>query len=239
MVRTPGGAETTGALRPVHRTRLYEQLVQRLLQHIHDSGLVAGDRLPAERDLAQRLGVSRNSLKQAFVVLEVQGMVDIRQGDGTYLRRVDQAEALEVLLDRKQRLPDILDAREALEAKLAELAALRRTDLDLRDMDAALQTMREQVAAGDFGAEGDRRFHAAMAAAGHSAILQEFYGALAAQISETRLESLRQPGRPAQSLAQHERIVAAVRAGDAVAAVAAVREHVTAVSSVRLLDWQP
>ena len=229
----------TGALRPVQRIRLYEQLVQRLLQHIRDSGLRAGDRLPPERELAQRLGVSRNSLKQAFVLLEVQGMVDIRQGDGTYLRRVDQTEPIEVLLDRKQRLPDVLDAREALEAKLAELAALRRTDLDLSNMDAALATMREQVAAGELGAEGDRRFHAAMAVAGHSAVLQQFYSALAPQISETRQESLRQPGRPAQSLAQHERIVAAVRAGDTVAAVAAVREHITAVSSVRLLDWQP
>ena len=229
----------TGALRPVQRIRLYEQLVQRLLQHIRDSGLREGDRLPPERELAQRLGVSRNSLKQAFVILEVQGMVDIRQGDGTYLLRVDQAEPIKVLLDRKQRLPDVLDAREALEAKLAELAALRRTDLDLNNMDAALETMREQVAAGELGAEGDRRFHAAMAVAGHSAVLEQFYNALASQISETRQESLRQPGRPAQSLAQHERIVAAVRAGDTVAAVAAVREHITAVSSVRLLDWQP
>lgn len=234
-----GSAEKTGALRPVQRIRLYEQLVQRLLQHIRDSGLRAGDRLPPERELAQRLGVSRNSLKQAFVILEVQGMVDIRQGDGTYLRRVDQAESLKVLLDRKQRLPDVLDAREALEAKLAELAALRRTDLDLINMDAALETMHEQVAAGELGAEGDRRFHAAMAVAGHSAVLQQFYDAIASQISETRQESLRQPGRPAQSLAQHQRIVAAVRAGDAVAAVAAVRDHIAAVSSVRLLDWQP
>lgn len=228
------------ALSPVPRPRLYEQLVQRLLQHVADRGLQPGDRLPAERELAQRLGVSRNSLKQAFVVLEVQGLVDIRQGDGTYLRRVGVApEPVEVLLDRRQRLPDILEAREALEVKLAELAAQRRTELDLAAMEAALQTMRDALAAGDLGSEGDRRFHAAMAAAGHSAILQGFYDALAPQISETRRESLRQPDRPGQSLAQHERIAAAVRDGDPQSAVAAVRAHVSSVRDVRLLDWQP
>ncbi len=230
----------TEALRPLARTRLYEQLVQRLLQHVRESGLTAGDRLPPERELAARLGVSRNSLKQAFVVLEVQGLVDIRQGDGTYLRRVDVApEPVEVLLERRQRLPDVLEAREALEVKLAELAALRRTDDDLAALDAALDTMRAAVLAGDLGGEGDRRFHAAVAAAGRSRVLQSFYEALAPQISETRRESLRQPDRPEQSLAQHERIAAALRARDPEAAVRAVREHVHAVGSVRLLDWDP
>ncbi|MDP9435640.1 MAG: FadR family transcriptional regulator [Actinomycetota bacterium] len=228
------------ALRPVPRTRLYEQLVQHLLQHVRDAGLGAGDRLPPERELAARLGVSRNSLKQAFVVLEVQGLVDIRQGDGTYLRRTDLTpEPIEVLLERRQRLPDVLEAREALEVKLAELAAVRRTDDDLAALDDALAAMRTAVAAGDLGGEGDRRFHAAVAAAGRSPLLQGFYEALAPQISETRRESLRQPGRPEQSLAQHERIAAAVRDGDADGAVRAVREHVRAVGAVRLLDWQP
>lgn len=233
-------ADATDALRPVHRTRLYEQLVQRLLEHIRHSGLRAGDRLPSERELAQQLEVSRSSLKQALIVLEVQGIVEIRHGAGMHLSRlVEQAEPIEVMLDRRQRLPDILEAREAVEVKLAELAAARRTEQDLAAMEAALQTMREAVEAGELGGEGDRRFHAALAVAGHSSILQEFYDGLAAQISESRQESLRQPGRPRQSLQQHERILAAVRAGDPAAAVAAVRQHVSAVGAVRLLDWQP
>lgn len=228
------------ALRPVERPRLYEHLVQRLLEYVKDNGLTAGDRLPPERELAQQLAVSRNSLKQAFVVLEVQGLVDIRQGDGTYLRRVDgPVETVEALLERKQRLPDILDAREAVESKLAELAALRRTDADLQAMEAALELMRSSVGSGDLGVDGDRQFHTAVAAAGHSSVLQDMYAALSPRISETRQESLRQPGRPEQSLVQHERILAAIRAGDAAGAVEAVRHHVQTVSAVRLLDWQP
>lgn len=230
----------TDTLRPLARPRLYEQLVQRLREHVAETGLRAGDRLPPERELAERLGVSRNSLKQAFVVLEVQGLLDIRHGDGTFLRRDDlNAEPLEVLLERKQRLPDVLDAREALELKLVELAASRHTEADLAAMAQALTAMRVDVEQGGRGEEGDRLFHAAVADAGHSAILQGFYHALAPQISESRRESLRQPGRPEQSLAQHELIAAAVQDGDAGAAVDAVRQHVRSVGRVRLLDWQP
>ena len=228
------------SLRPVQRPRLYEQLVARLLEHIASTGLAAGDRLPPERELAARLGVSRNSLKQAFVVLEVQGLVDIRQGDGTYLRRSELTpEPVDVLLDRQARLPYILEAREAIEAKIAELAAERRTEEDLQAMEDALAAMGEEVRQGLTGASGDQLFHAAVVAAGHSPILENFYTALAPQIAETREESLKQTGRPQISLHQHELILAAIRAGNPIAAVDAVRGHVQTVRAVRLLEWQP
>jgi GntR family transcriptional repressor for pyruvate dehydrogenase complex len=228
------------ALRPVERPRLYEQLVQRLREYVEEAGLQAGDRLPSERELAERLGVSRNTLKQATVALEVQGLVEIRHGGGTYLRSDNlSAEPIATMLERKQRLPDILDAREALEVKLAELAATRRTDDDLAEMDAAIEAMRRTIDSGGLGDEEDRRFHAAVTAAAHSPILAEFYRQLAPQISESRTESLRQPGRPARSLVQHQHIVEAIRARAAKRAVTAVRGHVRTVGDVRLLSWQP
>ncbi|CAM5660762.1 HTH-type transcriptional repressor NanR [Streptomyces tendae] len=118
----------TDALRPMTRQRLYEQVLERLRQYVTDGGLRAGDRLPPERDLAQRLGVSRASVKQAIVVLEVQGLVEARHGGGTYLVRDSlDVEPVEKMVERRRRLPDVLEAREALETKLAELAAERRT----------------------------------------------------------------------------------------------------------------
>lgn len=228
------------ALRPLARPRLYEQVVERLREHVTDSGLQVGDRLPPERELADRLGVSRASVKQAIVVLEVQGLVEVRQGGGTYLRRTQlDPEPVEALVDRKRRLPDVLDAREALETKLAELAAERRTEDDLAEIDAALDDMRTQIADGDLGNEGDRRFHAAITAAAHSTILAEFMRTIASDIAESRQESLRQPRRPPQSLAQHERIAEAIRAGNPRSAVTAMRRHLKTVSRVRLLSWEP
>ena len=228
------------ALRPLSRPRLYEQVVQRLREHVADSGIGAGDRLPPERELAERLGVSRASVKQAIVVLEVQGLVEVRHGGGTYLLRANlDTEPVEELVARRRRLPDVLEAREAIETKAAELAAERRTDADLAEIDAALADMRAQVADGARGEAGDERFHGAITAAARSSLLAEFMRTIAAEIAESRVESLRQPGRPSKSLSQHERIAEAIRAGNPRGAATAMRQHLRTVSRVRLLSWDP
>ncbi|MGH3660784.1 MAG: FadR/GntR family transcriptional regulator [Micromonosporaceae bacterium] len=224
----------------MNRQRLYEQVVERLRDYAATEGLQAGDRLPPERELAELLGVSRVSIKQAIVVLEVQGMVEARQGAGAYLLQ-DRLESqpIDVLLARRRRLPDVLDAREALETKLAELAARRRTDEQLKVIDEALEAMWAEIESGKLGAEGDRRFHEAVTAAAHSPLLAEFMASISQQIVETRNESLSQPGRPARSFSQHQRIADAIRAQDPAAAAAAMRRHVRTVSRVRLLTWDP
>lgn len=228
------------ALRPLARPRLYEQVVRQLRAHVTDSGLVAGDKLPAERDLAERLGVSRASIKQALVALEVQGLIEVRHGGGTYLLRQHlDTEPFDELVARQRRLPDVLDAREALETKLAELAAERRTEDDLAELEGALSDMREQIETGELGDAGDRRFHAAITAAAHSSLLAEFMRTIATEIAESRQESLRQPHRPPKSLSQHERIAEAIRTRNPRAAVTAMRRHLRTVSRVRLLSWTP
>ncbi|QHZ00135.1 HTH-type transcriptional regulator LutR [Streptomyces sp. S4.7] len=228
------------ALRPMTRPRLYEQVLDRLRHHVAEGALRAGDRLPPERELAGRLGVSRASVKQAIVVLEVQGLVEVRHGGGTYLVRDSlDAEPVERLVERKRRLPDVLEAREALETKLAELAAERRTADDLTAMRDALGHMADEIEAGGPGVEGDRLFHAAVTAAAHSGLLAEFMRSIAEQITESRNESLRQPGRPHRSLTQHRAILEAIEAQRGKAAATAMRRHVRTVAKVRLLDWNP
>lgn len=212
----------------------------RLREHVDAAGLKAGDRLPSERTLAERLRISRASLKQAIVVLEVQGLVEIRHGGGTYLRADSLVpEPVASLEARRERLPDVLEAREAIETKLAQLAAHRRTDEDLARIDAALDVMRGEIAEGLLGAEGDRQFHEAVTIAARSALLARFMAEMAGRIAESRQESLQQPKRPAKSLAQHERIAEAIRKRDGRAAGAAMRTHLETVSRVRLLSWVP
>lgn len=228
------------ALEPVTRPRLYEQVMSRLQEHVEAASLKAGDRLPSERTLAERLRVSRASLKQAIVVLEVQGLVEIRHGGGTYLRADSLIpEPVATLEARRQRLPDVLDAREAIETKLAQLAAQRRIDDDLVRIDAALDLMRAEIAEGLLGADGDRQFHEAVTRAARSPLLAKFMAEMTSQIAESRHESLQQPRRPSKSLAQHERIAEAIRRRDGRAASAAMRTHLETVSRVRLLTWIP
>lgn len=224
------------ALRPMQRSRLYEQLVERLLALIHELDLKAGDRLPPERELAAGLGVSRASVRQALVVLEVQGLVEVRHGEGAILLETrPDSSVISAARAHTRRLPEVIEAREALEVKLASLAAERRTDEDLARIEDALEAMEADVARGGRGLEGDELFHGAVTAAARSSLLADLMTEISAAIRESRIESLSQPDRPQESLASHRQIADAIRAGDAEAAGDAMAEHIRLVSDVALL----
>ncbi|MEI4273086.1 FCD domain-containing protein [Klenkia sp. LSe6-5] len=221
---------------PLRRNRLYEQVVHQLLTWAAAAGLGPGDRLPAERELAASLGVSRATLAQALVALEVTGVVAVRHGDGTVLLTAPRPESVLAALDaRREDLGAVIEAREALEVRLAALAARRRTDDDLVELDAALAAMAADVESGGRGVAGDERFHAAVTAAGHSALLARFMAEIADRIRDSRIESLAQEGRPHRSLEGHRAIAEAIRAGDPDAAATAMAAHIRLVSDVPLL----
>jgi GntR family transcriptional repressor for pyruvate dehydrogenase complex len=222
--------------RPVLRSRLYEQVADQITTWITENGLQPGDRLPPERELAQRLGVSRATLSQALVALEVIGVVVVRHGDGTVLtERARTAPVIEAIRAHADRLPEIIEARDALESKLAALAATRRTDADLEAIRGALDAMERDIEHGGRGVEGDEAFHGAVTAAARSELLAQMMIAIHDLIRETRLESLSQPGRPRESLAGHRKVAEAIADGDPLAAARAMHDHVMLVSDVALL----
>jgi GntR family transcriptional regulator, transcriptional repressor for pyruvate dehydrogenase complex len=228
------------ALRPVQRSLLYEDVSARLGELVRESGMRPGDRFPAERELAQRLRVSRTSVRQSFVVLRALGFVDVRHGEGVFLRRTNGfGQSLTNLLERRRRLPDALEAREALEVKLAELAAAHRDEKDLAAMKAALVQMEAEIAAGGLGTDGDAAFHRAIAIAARNQILLHLIEAMAEMIQESRVESLSEPDRPLRSLAAHRQILAAIGEQDVGLAAESMRQHLRVVADVSLLRWQP
>ncbi|AII05766.1 MULTISPECIES: FadR/GntR family transcriptional regulator [Rhodococcus] len=223
-------------LRPVTRPRLYEVIVEQLCSHIADNEMVPGDRLPAERELAAKLGVSRASLSQALVALEVQGVLSVRHGDGAVLvRRPAEERVIKALREHADRLPDIIEAREALEVKLAGLAAERRTDAEMAAIDSAISMMESEISAGDRGVVGDEMFHEAITTAAHSSLLAKLMHEISELVRETRIESLSQTERPRASLEGHKKIADAVRRQDSVAAARAMAAHIRMVSDVALL----
>jgi GntR family transcriptional regulator, transcriptional repressor for pyruvate dehydrogenase complex len=224
-------SEASG-FQPVTRPRLYEQVVSQIQAWIADNRVQVGDRLPPERELAARLGVSRATISQALVAMEVAGMVSVRHGDGVILMEpAGSTKVINALRRHAQQLPEIIDARDALETKLAALAATRRTEQDL----AAVETMEREIEAGGRGVDGDEQFHAAVTAAGHSRLLAKMMAEISDLIRETRIESLAQPDRPVTSLSTHRQIAEAIRAGDAEKAAAIMRAHIEMVSDVALL----
>lgn len=223
-------------LRPVARPRLYEVIVEQLCSYMSDNDLSEGDRLPAERDLAAKLGVSRASLSQALVALEVQGVLSVRHGDGAIVvRRPTEERAIRALREHADRIPDIIEARAALEVKLASLAATRRTDAEMAAIDAAISMMEAEVDAGERGVVGDEMFHEAITAAAHSSLLAKLMHEISGLVRETRIESLSQQNRPRASLDGHRRIADAVRRQDPDAASQAMADHIRLVSDVALL----
>src|ERR1700693_4162094 len=203
------GGPSTAALRPLERSRrLYEDVGERLGEFVRESNMKPGDQFPAEREVANRLDVSRTSVRQSFVVLQALGFVDVRQGEGVFLRRTRGfGDSLAKLLERRRRLPEVLDAREALEVKLAELAAAHRAEDDLDAMKAALTMMEVEISAGALGIEGDAAFHHAIALAARNDILLHLIDAMAEVIRESRVKSLSEPARPPRSLDAHRRIL--------------------------------
>jgi GntR family transcriptional regulator, transcriptional repressor for pyruvate dehydrogenase complex len=226
-------------LQPIRRSPLYEEVVERLRTFIDVQQLKPGDRLLSERELAQRLGVSRTSVRQALTALKVGGLVDIRHGDGVYLLRPPEdvvPSLAQELLDSHAKLPAVMEVREALETQTARLAARRRTDADLREMRQALTDMAALVDAGEDAADADRRFHGAIAAASHNEFLVSLMDQLADHIDQTRRASLSRPGRLPRSLMAHDAILHAIEAQDEDAAAQEMRAHLKVVADVALVN---
>lgn len=215
-------------LRPVDRKPLYEQVSDRLREFVDVNNLQPGDRLMTERELAQQLSVGRSSVREAITALRIQGMVEVRHGDGIYLLRRPEdlistlaTELVETHIDH----PYIWETRQALETQCARLAATRATAGDLRKLSRSLKTMEAEIAQGDPGLEGDRQFHLGVAESSHNPILIRLLTGIRESLDRTSETSLTRTGQPAKSLAQHQIIFDAIKAGQPTDAADAMLAH--------------
>lgn len=220
---------TEEGLQPIERSPLYEVVAARLQEFIDSENLQPGDRLLPERELAERLGVSRTSVRQALTAMRVMGLLDVRPGAGAYLKR-PPAELVPSLASEVATAevdhPMIWEVREALEVQAARLAASRRSDADLEAMGQALAMMAESINEGGDGIDGDGLFHRALARAAHNQLLEQLITEMSDVIDRTSQASLTLPGRAPRSLQAHRRILAAVEAADVDAAAEAMRRHI-------------
>ena len=231
-------ASAEEALRPLKRGRLYEQVVERLRELIEVQGLGPGDRLMSERDLASRLGVSRTSVRQALTALEVLGLLDVRHGGGVFLAEPPDSTLPSLaseLARHHEQLPAIMEVREAIETETARLASRRRNENDVLAMRGALDAMRLAIAEDQDAAVGDAAFHNAIVAAARNTLLAHLWEQLAESVDKSRRASLARPGRPANSLSNHEAILAAIQRGDEEGSSRAMRAHLRLVADPALL----
>lgn len=211
-----------------HGMRGFESVQMQVRAYAREAGLEAGDRLPPERKLARELGVSRNSLREALMVLRVEGIVDIQHGNGAYLvRSVDDVVppiGAELRVSHPE-LPAVGEVRNGLEALAAQLAASRRDDHDMEAMVVSIRQMRDEISAGTAGVEGDRRFHQAILDAARNPVLTELLGSLADGAAQIATASLSRPGQPPRSLAAHRLIFEAIVAREPELSRRLMHEH--------------
>lgn len=141
-------------------SRLYQSIVARILKSIESGEFPAGSRLPGERDLAERFGVSRVTIREAEIALEAQGWIAIKTGSGVYVKP-RPVHAMGALPDVSAF--DLTAARAVIEAEAAALAASRITDAELEELDHLLVAMSDPEATDEAAGESDMKFHLAIA----------------------------------------------------------------------------
>jgi GntR family transcriptional repressor for pyruvate dehydrogenase complex len=220
----------------VRKVRRYEQVAEQIRRMISDGALKPGDLLPPERELVEKLGVGRSSIRDAVRTLEVMGILEPRQGHGTVVRDLS-ADALVVplslVLTRKRELvTELLDVRRMIEPGLAARAAKNATAEEIAHMGAILARHEAKLRRGEEAMDEDSDFHYAIALAARNSVVLRVLDVLMDLLRESRSRSLQVPGRPQRSFDGHRRILRALQKRDAKAAEAAVRRHLKEIEEV-------
>jgi GntR family transcriptional regulator, uxu operon transcriptional repressor len=214
-----------------HEPRLYRVVADRIQQLIAGERILPGERLPSERDLATKLSVSRASLREALIALELGGAIEVRGGSGVYVSELAKADA--ALPEAGPGPFEVLSARRLVEAEIAAIAARVATDGAIDAILRAVQEMEASHANKASNEQADRNFHLAIArATGNSALvgslsyLWDQRGHLWHRLKEHfQTEELRQ-----ETLKDHRRILEAIASHDAAAAKKAMRAHLERVT---------
>jgi DNA-binding FadR family transcriptional regulator len=222
--------------------RLYRQIADQIRALIRSGEFVVGARLPPERDLARQLGVSRPSVREALIALEVEGLVDVRIGSGIYVRarmanevpkdlqvEVTSAPPATVVPDAAAGPFELLRARYVIEAECAVLAAKTAKKVQVLAIDEALQEMERELASGVQPLAGDRLFHLRIAEATGNGALVNVIRLLWEERASPLYKQLEQhydaPGLWKSAIEEHRAIAQAIGAHDAKAARTTMQRH--------------
>lgn len=223
--------------------KIYEEVAEAIFQMIKNGVLKPGDKLDSVQQLAENFQVGRAAIREALTALKAMGLIELKQGEGTYVREFDPAMlsfpiSIAALM-RKEDIAHLVEVRQLLEVGAAGVAARRRKEQDLEAMQCALRQMEQGIVAGneELGERADFLFHMAIAAASQNPILVSLMN----NVSEMMIETMRETRRiwlfskqatSEQLLDEHMQIFAAIQNKDAEAAQERMRNHLSNVENV-------
>jgi GntR family transcriptional repressor for pyruvate dehydrogenase complex len=210
----------------VRRDKVYEGVAKQI-ERLILKRLQPGDKLPSERELAETLGVSRSSIRDAIRSLELMGMVEPRQGAGTIVREISSESLVNPLANAIKR-------KEELIGELAARAATRVSPNQISEMERILERQEQKLRDGESTIVEDSEFHYAIALASGNSVVLKVLDTLMDLLRDSRERSLQVEGRPQKSLTAHRRILAALKRHNGEAAKLAMRRHIENVEKIVL-----
>lgn len=228
-------------LQTVEPRRLYLQIAEQLRRLIRKGSIAPGERLPAERELARRLGVSRPSLREALIALEVQGLLEVRVGSGIYVAQPRAKPAALPLGDDSGPF-EVIRARWMIEGDCAALAARHGTAAQLRAIRKAHADLQREAKTNHNPLGADRAFHVRIAeATGNSAlvlVVETLWDQRVGPLYRALEKKLEYPAMAGDTLREHAAVLRAIAARDPAAARAAMHRHMDMTRKRYSRDWK-
>jgi GntR family transcriptional repressor for pyruvate dehydrogenase complex len=211
--------------------------IEQIKSMIVSGELKPGDRLPPEKELAERLGLSRSSLREAIKALDVIRIVDVRRGDGTYITSLEPDLLLEAIgfvvdLHTDESVFEIFEARRILESQATGLAAVRATPEDIAKLRAESKEIAAHSSNVELLVEHDVRFHEMISQLAGNQYLASLINGLTSKTVRARVwRVLTQEDAVERTLREHEMIIDAIESGNPDLAIAAATLHVSGVEN--------
>lgn len=228
-------------LQAVAPRRLYRQIADQIRTLIGSGEIAPGTRLPAERDLARQLRVSRPSLREALIALEIEGLLEVRVGSGIYVTPPGRSAQAGVRADASGPF-EVIQARRLIEGECAALAARHGTALQLRAIRRAHAHLQKEARRNHNPLDADRAFHVRIAeAAGNGAleqVVQTLWDERVGPFYRALEKKLEYPAMAAETLREHAAVLAAIVARNPARARAAMHRHMDLTRQRYSADWK-
>lgn len=221
---------------PIQATKVFEQIAAQIEEQILRGDLRAGDRLPTERELAEKFRASRTAVREAMKTLAQKGLVDMRPGRGTIVidgtsSALRDSLSRSMLVNQPRGSTDLVEVREILEPEIAALAAQRATEKDIADLRAAVEAMDAHLDEADAFIAADNRFHQILANATNNNLILTLIHPIVELLSEQRKQIFGVQGGPQRGQEHHKMVLDAVSRHDPEAARAAMHAHLRQVGA--------
>lgn len=226
------------SFQPIKTKKIYEEIMEQLKDMIGSGELKPGEKLPSERDMSDSLGVSRASVREALTALEALGILDIRPGEGTFVRETSVSRIFEplamVLAVERNPGAQMMEIRRILETEAAALAAERASEDNLSNIEIILDKMKNAEIISE-AVDFDLKFHYSIAEASHNTILLRMMNTVADLMHHTfrsnRENFYADPVKGPRTIREHEAIAAAIRARNPVLAREKMLEHINHIEA--------